>query len=322
MDNISTAVEFLNADSQSAQTDRVVAECRTELETADLSIAQAARQMGKGVSQATLSTWLANKYTGDSNAVTGRVERWLETRREAIRRSPRDAGLDRHVDLGITEDIHAALAHAQAAGDVVLIHGPSGAGKTVALRRYAQTRTAAYVVTATAAIATVAGLLSRVALAVDAGDRHPSAAAAEASIIARLINRSALLMVDESHHLPPRLLDELRCIRDVSGCGLALAGANELWTSLAGSRRCDQIVGRIAFRLALQSPGESDVVELVSSVLKRAPRAAEIKAAVATGYGAGGLHALRRLLLRAWMIARADGREAITPADVKLAGHG
>ena len=303
-------------------TDQAIAERMSGwLDASGMSIAEAARQIGSGVSQATLSTWLRGLYKGDNTAVAKRVGRWLDTQEEMARSNAAPSAIDRHIALGVTEEIHASLAYSQAAGDVVLIHGRSGAGKTHALRRFKASRSVVHLVTMTAAVATVAGLLSRVAVAVDAGARHHSAAAAEAAIIGCLEGRSALLIVDEAHHLSPRLLDELRCIRDISECGLALAGSDDLWTSLAGSRRCDQIVGRIALRVGLPAVSESDIRLLTESILGRSAKGGELKTIRNSARGAGGLHSLRRLLARAHMIARAAGRDAISPNDVRLAAE-
>ena len=46
-------------------TAQVRAACRAELDAAALSIKQASREIGKGVSNATLSRWLAGAYPGD-----------------------------------------------------------------------------------------------------------------------------------------------------------------------------------------------------------------------------------------------------------------
>ncbi len=295
--------------------------CRAEISAAGLSNAQAAHEMGKGVSSATLSRWLRGVYEGDAAAVGKRVAAWLTKRREAAQRDMSAAGLDRHVDLGVSEEIEAVLAHAQAAGDVGLIHGRSGAGKTWAARRYCARRAATHMMVATGVLTTLPGLLCRVAGAVGAGVRHPSGLAAETAVVAKLEGRGALLVVDEAHHLSPRLLDELRCIRDMAGCGLALIGGDELWTGLASSRRCDQILGRIGVRLALGAAAEADALDLACGVLGRAPRGREAKRILAAARAAGGFHAMRRLLARAWMIARADGREGIQTADVEAAAE-
>ena len=211
-----------------------------------------------------------------------------------------------------------ALGHAQATGDVVLIHGRSGCGKSWGVAHYCSGHSGTYRVSATGAVVTLAGLLNRVAAAVGAGADHPSALAAETAIVARLEGRGALLCVDEAHHLSPRLLDELRCIRDMASCGLALIGGDDLWNTLSKSGRCDQIVGRIGIRLPLVPASEADVLELGRNILGREPAKGEIERLRAAALGAGGLHALRRLLARAWVIARAGGRP-ISAKDIAAA---
>ena len=256
---------------------RLRREVREEMDRMGVSIAQVSREIGRGASTATLSTWLDGAYLGDVEAVARRLRRWLDTRRETARRALGGARLDRWVDLAGSEDVGLALTHAQAAGDIAAVYGPSGAGKTTALRRYCETRTGAHYTAASVAVRTPAGLLARVGEAVGAGGPHPSALAAESAVVRRLQGRGALLVVDEAHHLSAMLLDELRCIRDLAGCGLALAGHTALWMTLAGSRQCDQIVGRIGVRVALSAPARSDALALAAAVLGRAPTADEAR---------------------------------------------
>ncbi len=290
--------------------------CRAEMEAAGLSAARAAREVG--VSSATLSTWLRGAYKGDSANVARRVEAWIETRREAARRSLAPAGLDRHVDLGVTGDVEAALGHAQATGDIALVHGRPGAGKTWAARRYCASRAGTAYVAVTGATTSLAGMLFRVAEAAGAGGQHPSALAAETAIVARLEGRTALLVVDEAHHLNARQLDELRCLRDLAGCGLGLLGDDSIRQTLA---RCPQVTGRTGVRVALGAAPEADVAALAQSVLGRRPAREERAALMAAGRGPGGLHALRRLLAGAWLMARADGRGAIAAGDLAAAAE-
>ena len=297
----------------------VVEACRAEMDMSGLSNTQASREIG--VSTTTLSKWLRGLYEGDVPATSAKVGRWLETRAEARRRDLTPAGLDRHVELGVTQDIGAALGHAQAAGDVVLVHGPSGRGKSWACQRYCAGRSSAWQLQATSAIGSVAGLLHRLGAAIDAGSGHPSALAAETAVIERLKDRGALIVVDEAHHLSVRLLDELRQIRDIAACGLALIGGDELWSKLARSPQCNQIVGRIGIRLPLGRTADTDVGALARAVLGRNPSASELRLLVTAAAGAGGFHALRRLMMRAFVMARADGRQVITATDLKAAAE-
>ena len=299
----------------------VLAECRTAMEADGLSIGAVAREIGRGCSAATLSQWLSGQYTGDVAAVTARVRRWLDTRAELAAHDLSAAGLNltRHVPFQATARVPAALAVAQAEGDIVCIHGRSGAGKTMALLHYAETRISTFYLAMTGAVRSLAGMLDRVAAAVGAGDVHRSALAAETAIVRQLTGRQALLIVDEAHHLSPAQLDELRCIRDIAGCGLALAGHDTLWMTLAGSRRCDQIVGRIAWRLPLAPPADDDVLALAEGILDFRPEGDAAAAVLAAVRSPGGLHAVRRVFVLALAIARADGRATLRAADIAAA---
>ena len=299
----------------------VRSECRREMEDYGISIARASAEMGKGVSQGTLSTWLRGSYRGDVDAVTGRIEKWLMTRAEARSHGLEASGLGRHVQLGVTEEIEAALSYAQAAGDLSLVHGRSGLGKSWAAIRYCATHSAAHRLQVTVAMMRPAGLLNALASAIGAGEGYRSAMAAEKAVIDAVSGRSALLVVDEAHHLNARLLDELRCIRDVAGCGLAMIGADELWTTLRSNSRCDQIVGRIGVRLPLGRTSQADVLDLSAAVLGRRPAREEAEMLARTARGAGGLHALQRMLTRAWVSCRSSGRERIGSEDLHVAAE-
>lgn len=302
------------ADAQTGS-ETLKADFLAEIQNAGLSKNAAAGQID-GVSSSTLSQWLNDTYPGDVPAVERRIAIWLQTRREAQRRSFAAAGLDSHRELAVTDRVVTALSHAQAVGDVVLVHGQSGAGKSWAANHYCRTHSSAHYVSMTVAVRGLPGLLGRIGVAVGVGATHGSALDAESAIIARLQDRGALLVIDEAHHLTAKLLDELRCIRDVSGCGLALIGDDSVRMTLA---RCPQIVGRIGFRVGIPLPSEEDVRDLVSGVLRRRANKREIKTALTVARGPGGMHALRRLLARAWLMARNEDREAIAVEDLEIA---
>lgn len=285
-----------------------------ELDRQGLSRNVVARRIG--ISATALSQWLAGKYRGDNDAVEAKVARWVRTQREAERHSLEAAGLDKHRELGVTEEVLATLAHAQAAGDVVLIHGASGAGKSWAAAHYCRTRSSAYYLEMTCAVRSLSGMLGRVSAAVGVPAEHRSALEAETAVIEQLRGRHALLVCDESHHLTARLLDELRCIRDHARCGLALVGNNAIRMTLA---RCPQIVGRIASRLEKRVPSEADVELIVAGVIGREVTRPELAVSMATARGSGGLHALRRMLERAWLAARVEDRERILLSDLEAA---
>ena len=227
---------------------------------------------------------------------------------EPSKQDPSMAGLDRRVRLGSTAAIHGALAYAQAEGDIVCVHGPSGVGKTTALRHYAETHHGATYVAMSVAVRTPAGMLTRVADALGAGATHRSALAAETASVDQLRDRNAILIVDEAQHLSASLLDELRCIRDIARCGLALAGDDLLWTALKGSKRCEQIVGRIGGRINLEGTSDEDVLTLAAAVVGFRPDGAAADRVLREARAPGGLHALRRMMAKAILAARGEDR--------------
>ena len=287
---------------------------KAHLDEAGLSIAQAAREIGRG--ESTISRWLNDVYTGDNSAVEALVARWLETQAEMAKRSLAAAGLDRYAETGVAAQVMGALAYAQAEADIVTIVGPSGRGKTRAAERYCATRSGAFYLAVSGAVFTLPGLLSEVSEAVGNTIAPRSALAAEKTVIRSLRDRNYLLVVDEAHFLRDSLLDELRIIRDRARCGLALV-ANES-IEMALNRR-DQIAGRVGLKLDLSAQPVADVEAIAAGPLGRRPDKAELKILTAAARGPGGLHALRRLLARAFMVARAEERERIAPADILIA---
>ena len=287
---------------------------QVELEQSGLSTARAADQIGRHASS--ITRWQNGTYTGDNDAVASDVERWLETRADAAKRSLDGAGLDRHAETTASRQITSALAYAHAAGDIVAIIGKPGRGKTWASERYCAGRTNAFYLSVSSAVFSLPGLLSLVGEAIGAGRHHRSALEAERTIIDRLRDRQAMIVVDEAYHLRDKLLDELRIIRDRAGCGLALVADESIRMALA---RCQQVDGRIGLRIDLATQLSADVEAIASGVLGRQPTKTELKTLTAVGKGPGGLHAMRRLLGRAWMVAQAAGRDALEAGDITAA---
>ncbi|MDE0203326.1 MAG: AAA family ATPase [Rhodospirillaceae bacterium] len=287
---------------------------QVEIEQAGLSMTRAAEQIGR--SGSAISRWLNGTYSGNVPAVEADVERWLATRADAAKRSLEGAGLDRHSETVASRQITSALAYAQAAGDIVAVIGRPGRGKTWASERYCAGKSNAYFLSVSSAVFTLPGLLSLVGHTIGAGRQFRSALEAETTIIERLSDRKALIVVDEAHHLRDKLLDELRIIRDRAHCGLALVADEAIRMALA---RCQQVDGRVGLKVNLTAQPVQDIEQIAAAVLERSPGKAELKTLNAVGRGPGGLHALRRLLGRAWMVAQAAGREKIEASDIAAA---
>lgn len=293
--------------------DAVREACDSVIEATGISGAQAAREIG--VSPGALSQWRRGKYVGDQAAVAAKVRRWIDTRMDLSRRRLNAAGLDRHAGTAAWQEVESALAYAQASGDLALVVGPPGRGKTWGARRYCRDRAGASYVRMTPAVRSQAGLLGRIAASVGAAGGG-SALATETAIVAALEGRGALLVVDEAHHLSIPLLDELRCLRDLSGAGLGLVADEPLLSDLP---RCPQVAGRIVMAVDLRRWNPADAVEIAGTVLDRPLARDEQKLVQVRARSPRGLHAVRHLLSRAWLLAHAEGREGITQDDLEAA---
>ena len=244
---------------------------------------------------------------------------WLQTRREGTAHSLAAAGLDRFAATGPSAEIADALSHAQASGDLVLVHGPSGRGKTRTAAHCRAARTGVACLSATGAMVTMPGLLGCALEAVCGHRERGSALEAERAIVESLRGRGALLVIDEAHYLRAGLLDELRRIRDHAGRGLALIGNDGVRMTL---ELCPRVLGRTGMRVDLRQLAERDVAAIaMAGPLGRRPGKAELEVLVRAARGRGGPHTLRRVLTEAWKLSRAEGCGPIDAGSVAVAGQ-
>lgn len=286
--------------------------CRAHMEQREVTLAEVAR--GAGMSAPAVSSWLGAKYRGDSARVAELVRRYLDTEAESERL--RTAGLDRHADLSVTLRVEGLAGHALANRDCVLVYGAAGAGKTWALRRFCATRAGAFYAPMMPALTTPSGVLARIARVLDTGAGITSAWRLHDAVVRRLADRSAVLVVDEAHHLSAALLDQVRCIYDEAGCGLVLAGNDPLYSRLTATERAGQLISRIGRQRRLGRSTDADILALVEALVRRAPEGRARDAVLAAGRGTGGLRAVAKVVGVAAVLAAAGGRSDIRDAEL------
>ena len=282
---------------------------RAALAAAGLSQARAAREMG--VSDSAMSQWLAAKYPGDAAAVDAKAARWLRAREERASLARRMPEAPEWTPTASARRIEAGLSYAQLAGDITVIYGGAGVGKTLAARRYASQRPNVWIAAMTPAAQALGPCLERLALACGLRPANSRAARLEEELRDRLEGSQGLLIVDEAQHLGTRALEGVRSLHDATGVGLALLGNETIYSRLTGGRRAAefaQLFSRIGKRVRLTRAAKADVEALLAAW--PVEDAAAREAALEIARQPGALRGLTKALRLAALFAQGGPLEA------------
>jgi len=223
---------------------------------------QVARAIGK--STAVINQYLQGKYAGDVPAIDALARSFINREVEKEKSQKITA---RFVPTVTSRKGMDVIRYAHLDGDLNVIYGAAGLGKTMILREYAAQHCDALLIeadpgyTARVVLEELCGLLG----ISKRGNMHELSEAC----IAALRDSGRLLMVDEAENLPYRALETLRRIHDKSGIGLVLAGMPRLIINLKGKRgEYQQLYSRVGFALCIgDSLPQSDITDIAVSML-------------------------------------------------------
>ena len=214
---------------------------------------QVARAIGK--SAAVINQYLKGKYAGDVPAIDALARNFINREAEKEKSQKITA---RFVPTVTSRKGMEVIRYAHLDGDLNVIFGAAGLGKTMILREYAAQHRDALLIEAdpgyTARVVleelcNLLGLSKR-------GNMHELSEAC----IAALRDSGRILMVDEAENLPYRALETLRRIHDKSGIGII---------NLKGKRgEYQQLYSRVGFALCIgDSLPQSDITDIAVSML-------------------------------------------------------
>lgn len=284
----------------------------------DKRLSQAVVAREAGISAPTLNQWLAAKYPGDNEAVDIKLRLWLEAyeaRRAAGGLMPAVPG---YVPLPTATRILAALSYAQMAGDIAVLYGGAGLGKTTACQQYQATSPNVWLVTmdeSTAGLVTALQEISETMGLSSAGGAREMVK----RICKRVRGTNGLLLIDEAQHLGIPALEQIRAIHDATGIAIAFVGNEGVFSRMAGGRgaeRLDRLFSRVGKRLPLRQSSEADVLGLVQAWGITDAKCHSTLLEVARRPGA--LRGMTKVLRLAAMNAAAEGR-AVCCEDVRAA---
>ena len=253
-----------------ADTDQVdLREQLRALMAADKAMTQARIARESGLSSTTISQWLGGTYGGDNAAIEDKLTRWHETTRAQRAVADRMPAAPDYVETPTGERVVAALRYAQLAGDIAVVYGAAGLGKTTAIKRYVRTASNVWHATMTPASASVVTALEEIADAVGANVTGGGGAARlHRSICKRVTETAGLIVIDEAQHLSVAALDQVRSIHDATGIGIALVGNEAVYARMTGGNRAaylDRLFSRIGKKVALRKATTGDISALLDA---------------------------------------------------------
>lgn len=294
--------------------EQVRAELR-RLITEGTSQAEIAR--GAGVSDTSVSQFInrSDKYRASFASLASKFERWLSARTERRELLTAMPVAPEWFDTPTAKRVASALSYAHIAGDIALIIGGAGNGKSTVCKRYAAERPNVWYVEMTKAHGRQLAALERIARKMGLKITTRSPDALQEAIADKVRGSQGMLIVDEAQHLETAALETLRSIPDETGVGLALSGNESVYTRLTGGTRAPdhaQLFSRIGKRVRLTKPTRADVDALSDAwgIVDREAR--DLLFAIATKPGA--LRVCTKVLRLASVLSGAD---AIGPSQIR-----
>ncbi|MBN2685081.1 MAG: AAA family ATPase [Pontiellaceae bacterium] len=198
-----------------------------------------------GISTASLSQWLGNKYPTSIGRIEGKIDMWVMNR-QTKNRMGKLVECESWVATPTSQDIYDILEFAYCYGKQALIYGSPGMGKTVTCEEFQRTHSGVWLLTPTSVTGTKKGILTLLA---DALHITPGRALADTqtACIERMSDTGGMVIIDEAQQLPPNSLDLMRQIAEAAEVGLAFVGNEGVYTQMVGGSRAGKF-GQILSR--------------------------------------------------------------------------
>lgn len=202
-----------------------------------------------GISPATFSLFLNDRYTGNNEEVAEAVMQFLSivAKRDSLSKKP-----DIYTDLRNTKEILNKVYVTQITGDILLIYGDAGCGKTTALKHYKRNNRNVIYIEADVTNNSYRSMLTTIGEEIGI-NRYGSAAAIMKRLVEFFDGSNALLIIDEAQHLAPKAFDAIRALNDKAGIGIVYAGNPSIKKRMYGNHQedYDQVYSRVGYHCPL-----------------------------------------------------------------------
>jgi len=226
-----------------------------------ISFSYVARSIG--YSSSALSQYLNGSYKGDVRKIEERLESFIKRFKEKKNVKIKKAG---YIDTKVSRQVFEVCRFCQIYGEIGVVYGEAGIGKTEALREYVRRNPDTIFVEADLGYTTK--VLIREIHKATGGDGYGGIHEMFVDIVHRLKNSGRLIIVDEAEHLPRRALDLLRRIYDKAEVGIVLVGLPVLIENIRGRKRdFAQLYSRVGIACRLEGNSADDTRKLVESYI-------------------------------------------------------
>lgn len=196
-----------------------------------------------GVSVATVSLYLKGEYNGNVSDIDRKVEELIERDKAKVVEAKYNTAF---VPTLAARRGMEVMQFAHIEGEINVIYGSAGLGKTQMLKEYERRNSSAILIEVDPSC-TPKVLLRKIAEAIGANARGVNNELLD-SIVNKLKGSERLLMIDEAELLSTRSLEFIRRIHDLTGVGVVLAGMPRLLINLKGkNNELAQLYSRVGF---------------------------------------------------------------------------
>lgn len=211
-----------------------------------------------------MSLYLRGEYNGDVSEVDRKVDEMLERQKAKVLKAKYNAEF---VPTLAAKRGMEVMQFAHVEGEINVIFGAAGLGKTQMLKQYAKQHRSAVLIEVDPSC-TPKVLLRKIAEAVGATARGVNNELLD-GIVSKLKGSERLLMIDEAELLSTRSLEFIRRIHDLTGVGVVLAGMPRLLVNLKGkNNELAQLYSRVGFACDLGNAlPDDDLAMLAESAL-------------------------------------------------------
>lgn len=284
-----------------------------------LGLANAEVARRAGLAGSTYSEVKNLKYKGNYAVPLDRLQKWVSSEEQRMMTSAGGLPSLGYIETSVAKQIVTAIRFAQSRPGMVLVTVGAGLGKTMCLRHYEAHNNDAYRVVIEPTDSRRQTAIRKIAATLGVQGHHTLPILTEIKRQLTRDSRQPVLLIDEAQNLSGEAVNQLRFLLDEVGCGIVLAGNEDLMTrySMAASREgYGQVQRRIFMRVHIKTAPQVDIDLLVSKLGITDP--AILRLCRQIGVRVGGLGQVVETLEFASQIAFGAGR-TIAAEDVRAA---